>query len=121
PAQSFQYAPMRFVSDEGLMLALHERNVPSGNLHVASIDGVLQHLANALFVDARAAPIQKARILIEVVFDLHLADEPSGSESFQHLADNGRGLWIGHQYLAPGLRFLIAIANRRLEYPKAVQ
>nr|WP_253344156.1 hypothetical protein [Sphingobium sp. OAS761] len=84
----------------------------------------MEDVVNTLPVDAALVVTRKFRLILEIALHFGLRLETACSKALQRFAHDGGQRLLGHQYLvlAPAIDDLgELIADRRLEYPIAIE
>ncbi|WP_339948494.1 hypothetical protein [uncultured Albimonas sp.] len=104
------------------VMAPAQRHVPVRNLDVAGIDRTGQQLINPLIADLSAGRVLRiGGHAFEEALHLHLALEPAAGEAFQGLLHRrGVGL-VPHQQVAVARDAGVAVADRGLKAPIAIE
>ncbi len=114
-------APERLVADQALMLAGPSRHVPVRGFHVARVAALVEHVGDALAVHPSGPVLGEQRVRLEEAHDVGLGLEAAGGVALEAFSqDGGDGLDALQHHAAAG-HPLVAVAQRRLEHPVAVE
>ncbi len=101
------------------MLAFPQGDLPHRLLDISSIDDPLQQFRNPGGMHQTILAPVIERLAFEKAFHLDLSLETPRRIAFQGFPDHRDSGFIRHQPLTALAAFLIAVADRRLEHPKA--